>query len=101
MDWSVITAVSNEAVLKGSLLSFPTDIGSASEVILQTGYTSAAAAYNAGIGRARSDVLVFAHQDVYPPATWLADLNKTLEILFHETDPQSAVLGVWGITTSR
>ena len=98
LDWSLISAVSNEAVLNSSLLSSP-DIDSASAVILQHGYSSAAAAYNVGIDAAKSDVLVFAHQDVYLPETWLADLNRALATL-SVIDPHWAVLGAWGITAS-
>jgi hypothetical protein len=94
MEWSVISAVNNEAVLRSCLLSSP-DIQSASEVILQTGYHSAAAAYNAGIAKATSDVLVLVHQDVYLPAGWIAKVQGALASLARK-DPQWAVAGVWG-----
>src|SRR4051812_29330416 len=74
VDWSVISAVNNESVLRSCLLSSP-DIRFASQVILQTGYNSAAAAYNAGIEKAKTDILVLVHQDVYLPARWLNQLQ--------------------------
>ncbi len=98
LDWSLISAVSDEAVLKSSLLNSP-DIRSASAIILRKGYPSAAKAYNSAIEEAESDVLVFAHQDVFLPETWLHDLNKTLELL-SRSDPQWAVLGAWGVKAS-
>ncbi|MDB6111215.1 MAG: hypothetical protein JWR69_2965 [Pedosphaera sp.] len=98
LKWTVIVAVNNQEVLRSSLLSSP-EISSASEVILQTGFTSAAAAYNAGIEKARTDLLVFVHQDVYLPAGWVAALEKALDVLSKQ-DPQWGVLGVWGVKRS-
>ena len=94
LDWSVISAVNNETVLRSCLLSSP-DIQTASEVILKTGFHSAAAAYNAGIEKARSDVLVLVHQDVYLPKGWIDRVWSALELL-EARDPQWAVAGVWG-----
>lgn len=97
-NWSLVSAVNNEVVLKSCLLSSP-DIRLASEVILQTGYSSAAAAYNAGIEKAKTDVVVFAHQDVYFPEGWIAAVQKALEMLSRR-DPEWAVAGIWGVTSS-
>ena len=98
MDWSVISAVNNDAVLRRCLLASP-DIQSAREVILQKGYTNAAAAYNAGIDQARSDLLVLVHQDVYLPEGWLASLRRALDLL-SKVDSNWGVLGVWGVNKS-
>lgn len=94
LKWSVISAINNEEVLKHCLLSSP-DVRSAAEVILQTGHTSAAAAYNAAIQKARTDLLVFAHQDVYLPEGWVAAVQDAISVL-SKTDPDWGVLGVWG-----
>jgi hypothetical protein len=98
LNWSLISAVNNERVLNSNLLDSP-GMTTASEVLLQTDCASAALAYNRGIDRAQSDILVFAHQDVYLPQTWLPDLKNAL-VLLSKTDPEWAVLGVWGITAS-
>src|SRR6266478_20965 len=98
MDWSVISATNNEDVLKSCLLNSP-DIGEASEVILQRGYSSAAAAYNSAIDRAQSDILVFVHQDVYLPHGWLASLHRALDLL-SKVNPNWGILGVWGVNKS-
>src|SRR4051794_37329697 len=98
MKWTVIAAVNNQEVLRSCLLSSP-EISSASEVILQTGFTSAAGAYNAGIEKAKTDLLVFVHQDVYLPEGWVASVEKALEVL-SKKDPQWGVLGVWGVKRS-
>src|SRR5262245_28323809 len=94
LDWAVVSAVNNDAVLRSCLLSSP-EINTASEVILQTGYQSAASAYNAGIERAKSDVLVLVHQDVFLPNGWVDQLRNAVEHL-EAKDPRWAVAGVWG-----
>ena len=71
------------------------DIASASEVMLQRGYRSAATAYNVAIDRAKTDVIVLVHQDVYLPKGWIGVVQKALESL-SEQDPKWAVAGVWG-----
>lgn len=94
LDWTVISAVNNDAVLRSCLLSSP-DVSAASEVILQSGYQSAATAFNAAIEKAKSDVLVFVHQDVFLPKGWLDQLQCALKEL-EAKDPKWAVAGVWG-----
>ena len=95
MNWSFVSAVNNEPVLNSCLLSSP-DIGTVQEVILQRGYSSAALAYNAGIEKANTDLLVFAHQDMYFPEGWMASVQGAMEVLSRE-DPTWGVLGVWGV----
>ncbi len=96
MNWSVISAVNNEAVVEQCLLS-SRDISSAREVILQRGYASAAAAYNAAIEKAKGEILVFVHQDVYLPEGWATALENAVRSV-SEADPNWGVLGVWGVT---
>lgn len=97
-DWSVIASVNDEAVLKNCLLNSP-DIRFASEVMLQRGYASAAAAYNAAIAKAKTDLLIFVHQDVYLPEGWMAAVQNTIEII-SRADPDWGVLGMWGTRPS-
>jgi hypothetical protein len=94
MDLTIISAVNNDDVLRSCLLNSP-DVRSASEVILQRGCTSAAYAYNSAFEKAKTDLVIFAHQDVYFPDGWLDSLRRTLDLLSH-TDPHWGVLGVWG-----
>jgi hypothetical protein len=65
-------------------------------IIVQEGFSSAATAYNDAIEKAETDLIVFAHQDVYFPGQWLADLNRSIEIL-EESDPDWGVLGCSGV----
>ncbi|HXC99834.1 MAG TPA: glycosyltransferase [Verrucomicrobiae bacterium] len=94
MKWSLISSVNNDEVLKTCLLN-SSEAQSASEIFLQRGFADAAAAYNDAIDKATTDVLVFAHQDVYLPEGWADSLREVLETLARE-DPQWGVLGVWG-----
>jgi hypothetical protein len=98
MDCSVISAVNDNEVLKHCLLS-SAEIELAKEIILQRGYASAVAAYNAGIEKAAADLLVLVHQDVYLPGGWLEGLARAVAAL-SEQDPDWGVLGVWGVRPS-
>ena len=95
MLWSVISAVNNEEILKSCLLKSP-DLRSAADVILRTGFTSAASAYNSALREAKGDILVFVHQDVYLPEGWINRVRSAIEVL-SVRDPDWAVLGVWGV----
>lgn len=68
---------------------------SSDRIIVQEGFSSAALAYNDAIDRAQTDLIVFAHQDVYFPDTWLGELGRSLKIL-DSLDPDWGVLGGWG-----
>lgn len=98
MNWAFISAVNNEEVVKSSLLNSP-GIQTATEVLLQRRFVSAAAAYNSAIHKAKSDLLVFVHQDVYLPEGWLMTAQGAVDVV-SKTDPDWGVLGCWGIRPS-
>ena len=98
MNWTLISAVSNQAVLNSCLLSSP-ELGTAQEIILKRGYSSVALAFNAAIDEASADLLVFAHQDMYLPAGWIDSLRENAALLSAQ-DPNWGVLGVWGVKHS-
>ena len=95
MKWTLVSAVNNDKVLNSCLLQSGA-AQAAVEVILQRGYADAAAAYNNALERATSDVVVFAHQDVYLPANWATEFSAVVEKL-NVADPKWAVLGVYGV----
>ena len=99
MEWTIISAVNDDAVLKSCLLDSP-GIKSASEVILQRGHSSAPMAYNEAIKKAKTDLLVFVHQDMYFPDGWIESVKRAIEML-ETTDPNWGVLGVWGAVDSN
>ena len=95
MNWSLITASNDAAVLKTCLASSPC-VGHAHDFQVMRGFGCAGAAYNAGMRKAGAEVIVFAHQDVYLPCGWEEGLSKAVERL-SDNDPDWGVLGVFGI----
>jgi hypothetical protein len=95
MNWTLVSVTNDQAILESCLLSSP-ELPPAGQIILQRGYRSISDAYNDAMDRATSDIVVFAHQDVYLPAGWVAAVEKTLQEL-SEKDPDWGVLGVWGV----
>ena len=96
LNWSLITASNDDTVLKTCLAASPC-VGQARDFQVMRGFASAGAAYNAGIRQSAGDVLVFAHQDVYLPLEWNRHLAAAVSQL-SQSDPNWAVLGVFGIT---
>lgn len=92
----VVVAVNDEEVLGRNLLRSPLLRKDGITLHLQRGYGSASGAYNAAMGRCRSDIVVFAHQDVYIPAEWERKVLHNTGFL-DEVDPGWAVLGVYGV----
>ncbi len=95
---SVVAAVNNVQVLRSCLLKSP-DLRSGVDVILQTGFASAASAYNCGMESAKNDIVVFVHQDVYLPEGWVNRMRRAIEIISAQ-DPNWGVLGIWGATNN-
>jgi len=67
------------------------------QVLVQENFSSAAKAYNDAIRRSANDLIVFAHQDMVFPETWIPQLERALSLL-EVSDPNWGVLGVYGIT---
>lgn len=96
VDLTIVVAVNNDEVLRSNLLSSP-DLRDEIEVLPLRGYRSAAAAYNTGLARAKSEYVAFVHQDVYLAEGWLKKFRETVDYLAQQ-DPDWGVLGMWGIT---
>lgn len=95
--WSLVVASNDERVLESTLLASPA-IDDRCQVLIKRGFRSAAAAYNSGLRHAAHDIVVFAHQDVYLPGTWVSDLESALNYLT-DKDPNWGVLGVFGVAS--
>ena len=65
------------------------------QILVQENFTSAAKAYNDAIERSVNDLIVFAHQDMIFPSSWLPQLEVALQYL-QEHDPNWGVLGAYG-----
>lgn len=99
-DVTFVVTKSNDSIFMRNFAASPCLEGMRPDrIIVQEGFSSASLAYNDAIERAKTDLIVFAHQDVYFPEGWLVKLNESLEIL-ETVDPNWGVLGGSG-TTSR
>jgi len=92
-----IVAVNDTSVYEKNFLSSPCLRDRHYQIIPMFGYPSAARAYNEGIRRARHDMVIFAHQDLFLPESWMDCLQKSLTYLERE-DPRWGVLGCYGIS---
>jgi hypothetical protein len=91
-------ATNNREILEKNLLASPCFKEPHSHQILaQEGYPSAVQAYNNAIDRSVNDLIVFSHQDILFPESWLTDLEKALAYL-ESADPNWGVLGCYGRT---
>src|SRR5215831_4558017 len=91
-------AANNEELLETHFLASPSFRGEhGHQILVQKSFSSATKAYNDAIDRARNDLIVFCHQDIFLPESWLNQLHnaiRQLEIL----DPNWGVIGPGGIT---
>jgi hypothetical protein len=97
-EFTVVAAVNNDTVLRDSLMRSP-DIQSVGKVLAQRNCSSAGQAYNSGMKASGSDMLVFAHQDVYFPQGWFGSVARSIAAI-SARDPDWGVLGVFGISLS-
>ncbi len=93
-----VVPVNNRGILERNFLASPflSELHNL-QVLVQENYTSAAKAYNNGINRSSSDLIIFVHQDVFLPRRWLSQLETALGQL-EEADPRWGVLGCFGTT---
>jgi hypothetical protein len=97
-----IILVGNRDTYQKCFLSSPLfqrkDVGCDFQIIPQSGFKTAGEAFNDGIKRADSDLIVCVHQDVVLPARWaerfLAKLNEVESL-----GVPVGVVGCWGITS--
>ena len=67
------------------------------QIIVQRSFPSAAKAYNEALDKSANDLIVFCHQDVFFPESWLTQLHYWLNYL-EGWDPTWGVLGCAGAT---
>lgn len=93
----VVAAVNDDKVLEQNLLKSPMLNRAGVGFRAQRGFSSAGAAYNAAIRVPGAELVVFAHQDVYIPGPWRAQLTAAISGI-EATDPGWAVIGLYGVT---
>ena len=94
---TIVAAVNNEQVLEANLKRSPVIARGEVPLHCYRGCASAGEAYNRGLAETDAEIVVFAHQDVYLPESWLAAFRK-LETALAVRDPDWAVLGVFGVS---
>ncbi|MFP4216366.1 MAG: glycosyltransferase family 2 protein [Phycisphaerae bacterium] len=94
-DFEVIAAVNNDLVFEQNLAASPA-VRAGARVHAIRDAANASEAYNRGAAEAETDLLVFAHQDVYLPPHWQQRLCAAVDWLATH-DPDWAVLGIIGL----
>jgi hypothetical protein len=97
--WSLVIAANDDNILQNTLFASPS-IGPECQIIIKRGFPCAGKAYNAGLAESRHELVVFAHQDVYLPATWIDALRESLADL-ERTNPGWGVLGPFGVACTN
>lgn len=93
-----IVPVSDNNIYKENFLSSPLfNEKHQHQILAIQNAPSATKAYNRAIDESLNDILIFVHQDVLFPVSWLQNLRKALEIL-EGKDPYWGVLGCYGAT---
>lgn len=91
-----IVAVNDENILQRNLFSSPLFASKGKyQIIERHGCNSATIAYNEAIKKAENDIIVFTHQDMYFPESWIYELERALNYL-EDIDPCWGVLGCYG-----
>jgi hypothetical protein len=101
MPITFVAAVNDEKILANNLLASPClSGGNGHQILLQRGFRSATKAYNDALARSQNDLVVFAHQDVVFPRSWIGDLDRALRSA-EDDDPNWGVLGCYGETLNN
>lgn len=91
-----VVPVNDDIICKRNLLSSPLfRTLKHYQILAQRDFSSASKAYNAAISQALNDLVVFTHQDVFFPESWLGNLERALKYL-ETVDPSWGVLGCFG-----
>jgi hypothetical protein len=92
MKYSIVVAVNDDDILNKNMCS---SYGVLSQrLILLKGYNNVCKAYNKGMMLANSEIVIFAHQDVFLPETFFPQLDIALVTI---PDKNWGVLGVAGV----
>lgn len=93
---AVVAAVNDDECLKNNLTASPMLAENNVPLIIKRDYKSATLAYNDGLDCADSDIVIFAHQDVYFPRGWEKKLLSAIESL----EVRGEAWGVLGVIGS-
>ena len=91
-------AVNNREIFQTNFLGSPCfRLPHEHQILVQEGFASAPTAYNHAIDKSLNDLIVFCHQDIILPETFLPQLASALTAL-EGRDPHWGVLGSYGMT---
>lgn len=90
---SIVAAANDEDVLAKNLLASPLLAEGGVPLHVERGHSSAGRAYNAGASKATTDLIVFAHQDVYLPRGWEDRVAAAADAL----DARGVLWGLLGV----
>jgi hypothetical protein len=96
--FTFVAAVNDQSILINNLMASPCFRGPhPHQILIQTGFQSAASAYNDAMTKSVNDVVIFVHQDMLFPEAWPLQLERSLQFL-DRTNPDWGVLGCYGET---
>ncbi len=94
--FTFVAAVNNMEVLDKNLcLSHAINSNDANQFIIKRNYSTASLAYNEAINEAINEIIIFVHQDIFFPESWLASLKQSLSHLDKE-NTKWGVIGCFG-----
>ena len=94
-DFAVAAAVNDRQILAACLERSPDIVSGKLPLRIYEDYPSAARALNSGLDGSAAPIVIFAHQDVYLPKSWLTQLIEQIDELERER-PDWGVLGLYG-----
>lgn len=100
MSELIVAAVNNQIVLQQNLLASPSIADGEIPVALYTDQRSASQAYNRALSETTADTVIFAHQDVYLPRSFINRLRASIGEFNSTHQSPWAVLGVIGATSA-
>lgn len=93
-----VVSMNNREIFESNFLTSPClRVPHNHQIIVQENFSSASKAYNDAINRSVNDLIIFAHQDIMLPESWLMDLAHALDRL-QKIDLRWGVLGCYGVT---
>jgi Glycosyltransferase like family len=101
MKLTFAVAANNKQVLKQNLMLSPCFHRSEIDrLLVQQSFASAAEAYNDALEKSSNDLMIFAHQDIYLPDSWMGQLKAALDYL-DVHDQNWGVLGCFGVSAEK
>ncbi len=96
-NFTFVAAVNEMDVLQKNLCLSPCiNDTSENQFIVKRNYGAASLAYNEALDESKNDIVIFVHQDVYLPESWLTSLRMSLSYL-EENKIKWGVLGCYGV----